>query len=154
MTLCPVNAALRWIVLFGYQAIFSARSEPDTTSVSPSPSRSAAKIESPPPAAPEVKMMRAVQVGGWAPLFSNQAIVLCVADTASGSPSPSRPVARTHVDWSMTVEMVRLFQVGVDASLFSYQAIAAPEAESTSVSPSPSKSVAKITPPKLIGCAV
>src|SRR5881296_1474208 len=95
ITVWPGNAALRWMVLFSYQAILSSTCDADRTSVSPSPSRSAANTQEAAMAA--VEMVRAVHVGGEAPLFSYQAILLspCDADRTSVSPSPSTSAAKT-----------------------------------------------------------
>src|SRR5207247_5499858 len=80
--------------LFSYQAILRSKDEAERTSVSPSPSTSAAKTDRAPFAS--VAITRAVNWGDVAPSLSYQAIVSPrnEAERTSMSPSPSTSAAK------------------------------------------------------------
>ena len=129
---------------FGYHAILSSFCEAETTSVSPSPSMSAAKTDRAPSAA-------SVMIC-WGPKlpspsrFSYQAILssLFDAERTSRSRSPSRSAANTPCAPKAAMEMIRSGPNVPAPSVFSYQAIllSSRDAESTSRSPSLSRSAA------------
>src|SRR5262249_60945800 len=118
---CGVHAGTA-VPSSSYQA-FLLSLEADRTSVSPSPSRSAAATDKALSAV--VLMVRSVKAGRAAPLFSYQAILssLKEADTTSTSLSPSRSAADTETAPSALVLMVCSVKPGVVAPSFSYQAI-------------------------------
>ena len=86
-----IRSVKTWLPLFSYQAILSSIDDAESTSVSPSPSTSAAKTERAPSAL--VEMIRCVKT--WLPLFSYQAIM------------SSLPRRREHIHVPITIYVCR-----------------------------------------------
>src|SRR5688572_16435245 len=140
----PKKTALRWIVWFSFQATVSSSWEADSTSRSPSPSRSPATAQRAWGAS--VARVRRIHDEPLPELFSYQASLLSPheAESPSRSPSASRSAAETNSAALAWVLITCVAQLEPLAALFSYQVIllSSCEAESASTSPSPSISAA------------
>ena len=119
----------------------SSRVDPEIKSVSPSPSKSAAKIDLAPLTLVVISV--AVKVGFALPSFSYQAIVLSFseAETMSKKPSLFKSATKTPLTKSASVAISEAVKVGSDAPSFSYQAIVSSFAEAETISISPSLSM-------------
>src|SRR5262245_21650577 len=113
--------------------------------MSPSPSRSAATIESAPPPNGEKKISCGFHSGAEPRLFSYQTIVLAEPPRTSGSPSPSMSAATTDSGPSLNGDekITCSAHAGKGAPLFSCQEMSSGDAPTTSRSPSPSTSTTK-----------
>ena len=120
----------------------SARREAASTSVSPSPSTSAANTDAAPRA--PVVMTRMTNDGGLPPTFSCQAIVWSRKDAESTSRSPSPSTSATKLESGSAVSRVtvRGLKIGETPSACSYQNTPSRSREepTRSTSPSPSRS--------------
>src|SRR5437867_2512362 len=129
---------------FRYQVTLLSAPEADRTSISPSPSMSAARTSHAPEAI--VEMTCSVHKSPDPVKFSYQAILLSKleAERASMSPSRSRSTAMTLTAPSAEAEMTCCAPKVPAPSRFGYQAILSSltEAERASISPSPSTSAA------------
>ena len=145
---CGPKSALASSSRFSYQAILSSLEEAESTSGSPSPSRSVANTAAAPPAALVITCCGPKSALASPRRFSYQAISLSLrdAESTSGSPSLSRSTANTERAESAAFVITRRGPKSALCSSrrFSYHAIASSleEAESTSGSPSRSRSAA------------